>query len=138
MVPACDGGAEMTDHTAPPPHTDSAAAPASRQATRSRRAQPLPALGIVLGAAWVLLCSTSRTYPQIVGYQGQMPFLVGTNALGAVLVVLVPLLLRQIPQGRQRQAMPFLVLAGLAALGAGLAGGSRIAVCSWSTRQCCT
>ena len=120
MVSTCDGGAEMTDHTAPPAPTDPTAAPASREATPARRRQPLPALGVVLGAAWVLLCLTTRTYPQVVGYQGVVPFLVGTNALGAVLMVVVPLVLRQIPEPRQRQAMPFLVLAGAAALSAGV------------------
>jgi hypothetical protein len=88
----------------------------------------LPALGVVLGAAWVLICATSRTYPQVVGYPGQMPFLVATNALGAFLLVAVPLLLRQIPQRLEQQARPFLVLAGLAALGAGIVGGTRIGV----------
>ncbi len=88
----------------------------------------MPALGVVLGAAWVLLCLTTRTYPQVVGYQGVVPFLVGTNALGAVLMVVVPLVLRQIPEPRQRQAMPFLVLAGAAALSAGVVGGNRIGV----------
>ena len=54
--------------------------------------------------------------------------LLPTNALGAVLVVAVPLLLRQFPIRLQRQATPFLVLAGLMALGAGLVGGSRVAL----------
>jgi hypothetical protein len=76
----------------------------------------------------MLICATSRTYPQVVGYQGLMPFLVGTNALGAVLLVAVPLLLRQIPEVLERQAMPFLVLAGAAALSAGVVGGTRIGV----------
>jgi hypothetical protein len=57
-----------------------------------------------------------------------MPFLVATNALGALVLVAVPLLLRQIPQELEQQARPFLVLAGLAALGAGIVGGTLFGV----------
>jgi hypothetical protein len=37
-------------------------------------------------------------------------------------------LLRQIPENLERQATPFLVLAGLAAVGAGLVGGTRMGI----------
>jgi hypothetical protein len=118
----------MTDPTAPPAPPEPTTTPARPDPAPSHRTLPLPALGVILSASWVLLCLTTRTYPQVVGYQGVMPFLVGTNALGAFLLVVVPLTLRQIPEPLQREAMPFLVLAGATAVGAGVVGGNRIGV----------
>ena len=112
----------MTDHTPFPAHSDP---------TVSRGTPPLPALGVVLAVSWVLISATWISLSSlrvVVGYQGQLPFQLPANALGAVLVVAVPLVLRQIPILLQRQAMPYLVLAGVVTLGAGVVGGSRVAL----------
>jgi hypothetical protein len=78
---------------------------------------------MIISATWISVSSLRV----VVGSQAQQLQL-PTNALGCVLVVAVPLVLRQIPIRLQRRAMPFLVLAGVMALGAGLVGGSRVAV----------
>jgi hypothetical protein len=79
---------------------------------------------MIIFATWI----SASTLRVVVGNPGQQPLPLPTNALGAVLVVAVPLVLRQLSIRLQRQAMPFLVLAGVMALGAGLIGGSRVAL----------
>ena len=121
MVSTCHGGVVMTDHT-----------PLSAlDPTASRKTLPLPALGMVLAVSWTMVFATWISVTSlrvVIGNRGQQPLPLPTNALGTVLVVAFPLLLRQLPARLQRQAMPFMVLAGLMALGAGLVGGSRVAL----------
>ena len=111
--------------------TDNTPLTAPPDRTAPRRSTPFPALGLVLAVSWIVIFATWISVSSlrvVVGNQGQQPLLLPTNALGAVLVVAVPLLLRDFPIRLQRQATPFLVLAGLMALGAGLVGGSRVAL----------
>ena len=110
----------MTDHTPFAQPSDP---------TVIRTPTPLPALGFVLAAGWLLIASVWAfvTSHRAAGFEGQLQFLRAANALGAIVVVVPPLLLRQIPALLRRQAMPFLVLAGALTLVELVVGGSGTA-----------
>jgi len=110
----------MTDHTPFAQPSDP---------TAIRTPTPLPALGFVLAAGWLLLASVWAfvTSHRAAGFEGQLQFLRAANALGVIVVVVPPLLLRQIPALLRRQAMPFLVLAGALTLVELVVGGSGTA-----------
>lgn len=75
---------------------------------------PLPALGYVLGACWLLVISMWPLLPpQGTSWSDRQYLFVPAAIVGALVVVVPPLLLPQIPTVRRLQALPFLVLAGL-------------------------
>jgi hypothetical protein len=75
---------------------------------------PLPALGYVLGVCWLLVISM---YPLLAPrgtiWSDRQHLYIPAAIVGALVMVVPPLLLPQIPTVRRLQALPFLVLAGL-------------------------
>jgi len=75
---------------------------------------PLPALGYVLGACWLLVTSLWPLLPpQGTSLSDRQYLYVPATVVGVLAVVVPPLLLPQIPTVRRLQALPFLGLAGL-------------------------
>jgi hypothetical protein len=76
----------------------------------------VPALGYVLAAAWLVVMSVWAFIPAPgAGLTAQEPYWVAAGIVAALVAVVPPLLLRQIPTTLRRQAMPYLLLAGVLA-----------------------
>lgn len=78
----------------------------------------MPALGYVLAVGWLVIVSAWTFIPtRGTGVAAQAPIWIAATVVGALWVVAPPLLLTRIPWRLRRQALPFLVLAGVLAVG---------------------
>jgi hypothetical protein len=85
-----------------PPRTDA-----------GRPGTPLPALGLVLGVALLILGMGWSLADPSVAADAQRPVNLLESAINVVLVVAPPLLITRIPALLRRQAAPFLILGGV-------------------------
>jgi hypothetical protein len=86
--------------------------------TKTPSSTPVPALGYVLAVGWLVIVSAWTFIPtSSTGSKAQEPIWIAATVVGALWVVAPPLLLKRIAARQRRQAMPFLVLAGVLAVG---------------------
>jgi hypothetical protein len=79
---------------------------------------PVPALGYILAAPWLVVTSLWVLLPiPGTGLKAQEPIWIAATVVGALVAVAPPLLLKKIPGRLRRQALPFLILAGVLAVG---------------------